>query len=68
MKRNETTRIARFRKPGELEELARLKRLTGLDYETVPVSLVVPADADPGAGMAGGDDYPDSRPLRRAGR
>lgn len=69
MKRNDSTRIARFRKPGDHEELARLKRLTGLDYETVPVSLLSPAQADSGASMAGGDDdYPDSRPLRPARR
>ncbi|MFP5383686.1 MAG: hypothetical protein ACLGHG_06415 [Gammaproteobacteria bacterium] len=69
MKRNDTSRIARFRKPGDHDELARLKRLTGLDYETVPVSLVSMADPDTGTSIAGGDgDCPDSRPLRPARR
>lgn len=31
---------ARFRLPDDSAELARLKRLTGLDYESVPESLL----------------------------
>lgn len=34
--------VSGFRKPEDLEELARLKRLTGLEFETVPESLLVP--------------------------
>ncbi|MFP5440048.1 MAG: hypothetical protein ACLGHJ_01025 [Gammaproteobacteria bacterium] len=30
----------RFRLPDDRDELARLKRLTGLDYESVPESLL----------------------------
>lgn len=32
--------VATFRKQGEREELARIRRLTGLDYTSIPVSLI----------------------------
>ncbi len=43
-------RPTRFRRPDDQEELARLKRLTGLDFSEVPCSLLDPQrpDDDPG--------------------
>ena len=50
------TKVARFRHGGEQEELARLRRLTGLDFTSVPESLLghesIPA-ANAEAGAAG---------------
>lgn len=37
---------ARFRLPDDRDELARLKRLTGLEYESVPESLLNRRPAD----------------------
>lgn len=68
MKPEDTGSLVRFRRPDDRQELARLKKLTGLDYETVPVSLVSPAHADNGTGTQGDDDYPDSHPVRPARR
>lgn len=38
--------IHRFRRPGDREELARLKRLTGLDFTEVPASLLGEPEPD----------------------
>lgn len=37
-----TGSVTAFRKPGDREELARLERLTGLAFESVPDSLLSP--------------------------
>ena len=49
--------IAVFRKPGDREELARIRRLTGLDYTSVPVSLINRSE-HPAEGDLAGQDGP----------
>ena len=45
MGRQANTRVVNFRRSDEQAELARLARLTGLRFESVPVSLVNPGPA-----------------------
>lgn len=42
MKQDGQSGVTRFRKRAGKEELERLKRLTGLDFDSVPESLVAP--------------------------
>lgn len=60
---------ARFRLPDDSAELARLKRLTGLDYESVPESLLnrQPEVADDTKKKSRGDarDGTDAQPVVR---
>lgn len=56
-----------FRNTGKREELARLERLTGLQFESVPESLLrqeAPAGAVEGERTAGTALTPRSRPAR----
>lgn len=65
MKRR-TDSVTKLRQPDDREELARLKRLTGLDFGSVPDSLLDP-QRDPVAGATDDADTlyrATSRPAR----
>lgn len=58
--------VTAFRKPGDREELARLERLTGLAFESVPDSLLSPRHTPADDPETGADFRPEpmSRPAR----
>lgn len=61
-----TNRPARFRLKDDRAELARLKRLTGLDFESVPESLLHLVEAPQQPAMQGDSDaHGSASPLRR---
>jgi hypothetical protein len=45
---NESSRVSRLRAKYEQEELERINRLTGLKFDTVPVSLLSQQDENNG--------------------
>ena len=57
-----TPGVTRLRKRSDSEELARLKRLTGLDWDTVPQSLLAPGPHRAGTPAVDTDTGAECRP------